>query len=113
LSPHRARAFFANLWRSFRGNRGDNAIVSFELYPFHSRGVTARIGPGAQIVRQLEWEPIGELDHPPVFAFGAPWFSVAEELGLAPVTGELRLGRDDSWRVEPRSWPPHAGDVPH
>lgn len=65
------------------------AMVSFELYPWHSTAKTAAMRPPRELVRRWVWEPVAELDAP-AFAFGADWFTVLEQhLGLAPV---VRLG---------------------
>jgi hypothetical protein len=65
-------------------------MVAFELFPWHSRGVTAPMQPNPKIVREFIWEPISEFGNVPVFAFGAPWFPLLEHhLGLRVV---VRLG---------------------
>lgn len=71
--------------------------VFFELYPWHSSGVTAAMNPPASLVREYLFEPIAGLDASHVFAFGKPWFAVAERLGLGS-------GRDfaASWRTPSR-----------
>jgi hypothetical protein len=45
-------------------------MVGFELYPWHSKAVTRRMQPPAEVVRKYVWEPVAELGAP-VFAFGA------------------------------------------
>lgn len=56
--------------------------VFFELYPYHSSRVTAAMTPPADVVREFVLEPIGDLNTEFVFAFGKPWFDVADRLGL-------------------------------
>jgi hypothetical protein len=64
-------------------------MVGFELYPWHSTGVTGPIRPDRELVEEFVWRPVAELGAP-VFAFGAPWFSILESvLGLRVVA---RLG---------------------
>jgi hypothetical protein len=66
-----------------------NAMLTFELYPWHSTALTAPMRPDPAIVREFVWQPIRELGAP-VFAFGKPWFSLLEDrLGLQVVD---RLG---------------------
>jgi hypothetical protein len=85
---HESRLWFLRNWSRDENLDGD-AIVAFELYPWHSTNVTAAIRPDPQLLRRWLWEPIGELGAP-VFAFGAPWFNVLEHsLGLTPL---VRLG---------------------
>ncbi|MFT4220512.1 MAG: hypothetical protein QM611_08355 [Microbacterium sp.] len=61
--------------------------VYFELYPYHSSGVTAAMSPPGDVLREFVLDPIGELDTQHVFAFGKPWFWVPDRIGL-------RAGRD-------------------
>jgi hypothetical protein len=65
-------------------------MVAFELYPWHSKGVTAAMKPDPDIIRAFVWEPILDLGNPPVFALGARWFDTLAHLGLQE---ELRLGK--------------------
>lgn len=71
--------------------------VFFELYPWHSSGVTGAMTPSAEVVREYVLDPIGELNTEQVFVFGKPWFGVSARLGLGP-------GRrfDLPWRTEHR-----------
>jgi hypothetical protein len=67
-------------------------MVGFELYPWHSKAITATMRPDRDIVRHWVWEPAAELNAP-IFAFGAPWFDILENtLGLTPI---VRLGRGE------------------
>jgi hypothetical protein len=66
-----------------------DAMVTFELYPWHITSTTGPTRPDPGIVREFVWQPIRELGAP-VFAFGKPWFSLLEDgLGLQVVD---RLG---------------------
>jgi hypothetical protein len=56
--------------------------VHFELYPYHSSGVTAAMNPPGDVLREFILDPIGELNTQHVFAFGKPWFGVPRRLGL-------------------------------
>lgn len=66
-----------------------SAMVGFELYPWHSAGVSALLCPAREFVEEFVWQPVAELGAL-VFAFGAPWFPILESaLGLRVVD---RLG---------------------
>jgi hypothetical protein len=72
-------------------------ILYVELYPFHSRRVTGQIRPPADILERFVFAPVAEMDTRHVFAFGMPWFAVAENAGLGPGR-ELRA----QWSSESR-----------
>jgi hypothetical protein len=79
-------------------------MVAFELFPWHSRGVTGPMQPKPDIVREFIWEPISEFGNVPVFAFGAPWFPLLEHhLGLRVVARLGADGRDYGSAVSSRS----------
>ena len=66
-----------------------DAMVTFELYPWHGTAVTGRMRPDPGIVREFVWQPVRQLGAP-VFAFGKPWVGLLEDgLGLQVVD---RLG---------------------
>lgn len=71
--------------------------VFFELYPYHSSGVTAAMTPPRDVIREFILDPIGELNTQHVFAFGKPWFEVAIRMGL-PAGRELSV----SWTTPSR-----------
>lgn len=82
-------------------------VLGFELYPWHSSAVTAPIRPPADLIDTYVWAPVSEIDVPVVFALGAPWFEVADALGLPQVAlfgkgGEPFAGKVNErahWRV--------------
>jgi hypothetical protein len=85
---HTSRLAFLQTWTEQPSLTAD-AMVSFELYPWHSTAVTAPMRPDPGVVREFVWQPIRELGAP-VFAFGKPWFGLLEDgLGLQVVD---RLG---------------------
>ena len=85
---HASRLQFLRTWTGDSALQG-SAMVSFELYPWHSTVVRGAMRPDPSVVKEFIWEPIAELVAP-VFAFGAPWFPILEEgLGLRCVD---RLG---------------------
>jgi hypothetical protein len=58
-------------------------ILNFELYPWHSKGLTAEIDTPPDLVERYVFDAIAEIGVPNVFAFGAPWFAVCEKLAAA------------------------------
>ena len=85
---HTSRLAFLRTWTGQPTLTAD-AMVAFELYPWHSTAVTAAMRPDPGVVREFVWQPIRELGAP-VFAFGKPWFGLLEDgLGLQAVD---RLG---------------------
>jgi hypothetical protein len=85
---HTSRLAFLRTWTGQPTLTAD-AMVAFELYPWHSTVVTASMRPDPGIVREFVWQPICELGAP-VFAFGKPWVGLLEDgLGLQVVD---RLG---------------------
>ncbi|MDE0334541.1 MAG: hypothetical protein OXI64_06245 [Defluviicoccus sp.] len=79
-SHHRRRLRFLRDWID-NPELPCSAMVSFELYPWHSHGITAPIGGGAarEFIQEHVWEPVKELGVP-IFAFGAPWFSILKRI---------------------------------
>jgi hypothetical protein len=59
-----------------------DGVVMFELYPWHSRGLTKAIRPDVDVVREYVWEPIANTGAPIIFAFGAPWFDLLRRLDV-------------------------------
>ena len=82
---------FAQRWLGDpRADVGD--ILNFELYPWHSAKVTGPMQPPPALLREFVWDPIAEIDTQQVFAFGADWFGVCEDLGL-PCLAKYGAGR--------------------
>ncbi|MCY4510875.1 MAG: hypothetical protein OXG35_28525 [Acidobacteria bacterium] len=88
---HRSRLRFLRDWTEERELPG-SAMVSFELYPWHSSRFTGklRVEDALETVQKYVLNPVKEL-RAPVFAFGALWFRILENpaLGLKIVE---RLG---------------------
>jgi len=59
-----------------------NAMLIFEMYPWHSTGLTGHIHPPPDVIDQFVWQPIRETGIEHVFAFGAPWARLARLLDL-------------------------------
>lgn len=49
-----------------------NAMLIFEMYPWHSTGITGPMRPPPEVIDTFVWQPIRETDVEHVFAFGAP-----------------------------------------
>jgi hypothetical protein len=100
---HTTRIEFMRRWHD-SPDLGADAMVAFELFPWHSHGVTAAMRPRPKIVREFIWEPISEFEDAPVFAFGAPWFPLLEhQLGLRVVARLGAGGRDYGSTVKSRA----------
>lgn len=84
---HSSRLHFMRTWVG-DPRLGGEEMVTFELYPWHSTAVTARMRPDPAVVDEYVWRPVAELGAP-VFAFGAEWFRILKSLGLQEV---VRLG---------------------
>jgi hypothetical protein len=87
---HESRLRFLRDW--FGSCLRSGEMLTFELYPWHSKRVTGDIRPDPHIVRQFIWEPIAEMGNPIVFAFGAPWMDLVEPMGLK-ITARLGFRR--------------------
>jgi len=98
---HTGRLTFMRRWWDQPGLSADD-MLSFELFPWHSPRLTAPIRPNPQVIREFVFAPIEELDAPPIFAFGAPWFSMLEDHLRLPVIARLGDGG--------RPYPTHVRD---
>ena len=87
---HRTRVAFMRRWVE-DNSLGDEHILTFEQYPWHSRRVTATIRPEPDIIESMVFAPTGETGVRHVFAFGAPWFDLLDRLGLRRL---VTLGAD-------------------
>ena len=102
---HRSRIRFLRDWTGEKG-LPCSAMVSFELYPWHSRkfdGPKLRVEAAEKFVHEYVWEPVKELCAP-VFAFGAPWFRLLQKMsGLDEIVRFGAVGRPYGSSVEDRS----------
>lgn len=71
-----------------------NDLMVFELYPWHSTGVTGRMPPPPDVIDEFLWQPISEIDSEFVFGFGRDWDAAASSLGL-PCVRALGVGGED------------------
>lgn len=99
---HASRLKFLQTWLGSEEIREDS-MTSFELYPWHSKAVTARMAPDPNVIQEFVWDPIADLGNVPIFAFGAPWFDVIDALGLEVVDRLGDGGRDFGSPVDSRS----------
>jgi hypothetical protein len=78
---HLGRISFMRRWNEDE-SLGDEHMLTFELYPWHSRRVMGPMRPHPDIIQSMVLAPIAETRVRHVFAFGAPWFPVLKGLGL-------------------------------
>lgn len=78
---HQSRLSFARRLHSDNSIQAQE-LLYIELYPFHSKSVTAAITPPADLLNRFILDPINELETPFIFAFGKPWLKAATNLGL-------------------------------
>lgn len=106
---HSTRLRFLRDWIGDKELPG-SAMVSFELYPWHSARFNGRRAfEGAkELIVEFVWKPVAELGAP-VFAFGADWFPILDPicekriLGLEVVERLGACGRPYGSKVESRS----------
>lgn len=101
-SPYWVRlANFAQRWLQ-DPSADHRQVLNFELYPWHSRKLTAGITSPPAVVKEYVLDPIGEIGVDDVFAFGAAWFEVGAALDLPLVA---RWGADgDPWPTRLAGW---------
>jgi hypothetical protein len=99
---HTTRLAFLRTWAD-QADLPASAMVSFELFPWHSARVTASMSPDPALIGRFIWEPIADLKIPLVFAFGAPWFALLRSLDVEVVEILGAQGRPYGSRVESRS----------
>jgi len=90
----RVRLKFAQNWFADEALTFDD-VVMFELYPWHSRGLTGSVRPPSDFIQEYIWEPIADVGTPIVFAFGASWFDELRRLDvdvLSELNGSNGLG---------------------
>lgn len=57
-------------------------LLTVEMYPWHSKNVTAAMRPPPAVLEEFVWAPLAEIAVPLFFAFGAVWTLMCEQLGL-------------------------------
>jgi len=84
---------FARRWlREPRAGVAD--ILNMEMFPFHSEKKTHNIRPPQDIIENYVWAPLQELETKIIFAFGADWVSVCNNLPLIASYGPYEGQRD-------------------
>jgi hypothetical protein len=97
-----SRRNFLGTWTSQPTLTAD-AMVVFELYPWHIATMAGPMRPDPGLVREFIWQPVRELGAP-VFAFGKPWFDLLEDgLGLQVVDRLGAGGRPYATKVPSRA----------
>ncbi len=127
----RSRLRFVRNWFEDPAIRPDE-VLHMELFPWHSKIVTAPMVVPTDIVDEFVFVPLAALRTPIVFAFGAPWFHIAAQCGFrkvktlgehapahdgAPANRRILVARRDNLTLvlEKRSGtpgPPRAASVP-
>jgi hypothetical protein len=90
---HSARLRFARGWLDDPGLT-PNEMVTLELYPWHSRRVTAPIVTPTDIIEKFIWQPLAEIPVDFVFAFGKPWLGACQRLDLPELSRWGHGGQD-------------------
>jgi hypothetical protein len=74
---HLNRIAFMRRWHD-DPSLGDEHMLTFELYPWHSRRVLGAMRPHPDIIESMVFAPIAETGVRHVFAFGSPWLDVLD-----------------------------------
>jgi hypothetical protein len=78
-------------------------MITVEMYPWHSKSVTAAMHPPASVLDEFVWAPLAEIAVPLFFAFGARWARMCEQLGLEPENRWGAGGKDFGSAVKSRT----------
>lgn len=98
----KTRHKFLERWLN-AGAMPDSAMLTMELYPWHSTRKTAAMRPDLGIVREFVVEPLLSLGLTVGFAFGADWFPIIEDLGPRVIDRLGAGGRDYGSHVASRA----------
>lgn len=79
-------------------------VVGFELFPWHSTAVTARMRPDPSIIEEFVFEPARAAGADWAFAFGAPWWDVLDALRLPVIERLGQGGRPYESSTPNRAW---------
>jgi hypothetical protein len=84
---------FAHRWTG-EGQLEAADILNMELYPWHSKGIHgSAINPPADVIDTFVWQPIAQTATDLVFAFGADWRRLCDQLHL-PMLGWYGPGKE-------------------
>jgi len=94
-----------NFVRRWTGDEQISAadLLTVEMYPWHSKRVTAAMRPPAAVLEEYVWAPLAEVAVPLFFAFGAAWTVMCEQLGLKQECRWGPGGKDLGSKVESRT----------
>lgn len=84
LKFHGKRFRFLQRWVD-DSSLGRDAMLAFELYPWHSQKLNAPFRLGSisrSLIRRYIWEPIDASGARYIFGVGAPWLRLLPDLGL-------------------------------
>ncbi len=93
---------FARRWTGDESVSGAD-LLTVEMYPWHSKNVTATMRPPAGVLKEFVWRPLAEVSLPFFFAFGADWARMCEQLGLEPENRWGAGGKDFGSLVKSRT----------
>ncbi len=93
---------FARRWNDDESVSGAD-LLTVEMYPWHSKNVTATMCPPASVLDEFVWAPLAEIAVPLFFAFGARWARMCEQLGLKPENRWGAGGKDFGSPVKSRT----------
>ncbi len=93
---------FARRWNDDESVSGAD-LLTVEMYPWHSKSVTATMHPPAGVLNEFVWAPLAEIAVPLFFAFGAEWARMCEQLGLEPENRWGAGGKDFGSPVKSRT----------
>ena len=84
---------FARRWLE-DNSAGVADILNIEMFPFHSNRLTHKIRPPHDTIKSYVWAPLREMEEDVVFAFGADWVAVCENLPLIASYGPYQWQRE-------------------
>jgi hypothetical protein len=107
-AAHRVNRYSRELLNFARRWTGDDQVsgadlLTLEMYPWHSKSVTATMRPPAAVLSDFVWAPLAEVAVPLCFAFGADWASNCKQLGLEQEDRWGAGGRDLGSPVKSRT----------
>ena len=87
---HESLLRFARRWLGDSTVRSEDILV-LEMFPWHSERVTAAMRPDPSVIERFIWQPLSEIEVGEVFAFGAPWRRLAQDLDLQRISSDIQL----------------------
>lgn len=90
---HRDNRNFAQRWTRDESVRNQD-VLCLELYPWHSKRLTAPINPDPALIKRFVWDPLSEIETPIIFAFGKGWVTTARNLGFKEIDTPVQFSVD-------------------